>query len=234
MDQNYLITIGQDESFRFHCIWQFVYTWSLGNYSWVGKKLAYSNEIIYMKWFELCLVKSLFLMYANNKELIRLCICTVWSAPLLLARTQYKWTGHWHTGKCIYWKYVVKAELSKLRNVEVLAYLWFFFKKQWLNILSLRLYCYIYWKFIPLYVHQQETKVTFLAIFGTFSRKSPEINLKRLYCSESSLLAVVLWNSTKMKPRQHIFVFLSVTSPFILGPRLLAIQKLQKLNVLRQ
>ena len=32
-----------------------------------------------------------------------------------------------------------------------------FFKKQWFNILSLRLYCYIYWKFICLYEHQQET-----------------------------------------------------------------------------
>ena len=38
------------------------------------------------------------------------------------------------------------------------------------------------------------------------------------YCSESSLLAAVLWNySAKMKPQHHICVFLSVTSPFILG-----------------
>ena len=31
------------------------------------------------------------------------------------------------------------------------------FKKQWFNILSLRLNCYIYWKFIRLYEHQHET-----------------------------------------------------------------------------
>ena len=37
-------------------------------------------------------------------------------------------------------------------------------------------------------------------------------------CSESISLAVVLWNSAKTKPRQHNFVFPSVTSPFILGP----------------
>ena len=33
---------------------------------------------------------------------------------------------------------------------------------QWFNILSLRLYCYIYWKFNRFYEHQQETKVPFL------------------------------------------------------------------------
>ena len=37
-------------------------------------------------------------------------------------------------------------------------------------------------------------------------------------CSESILLAVVLWNSAKIKSRQHNFVFPSLTSPFILGP----------------
>ena len=31
-------------------------------------------------------------------------------------------------------------------------------------------------------------------------------------------LAVILSNSAKIKPRQHNFVFRSVTSPFILGP----------------
>ena len=39
-------------------------------------------------------------------------------------------------------------------------------------------------------------------------------------CSDSILLTVVLWNSAKIMPRQHNFVFQSVTSPFILGPRL--------------
>ena len=43
--------------------------------------------------------------------------------------------------------------------------------------------------------------------------------LKSLVCSESILLAVVLWNSAKIKPSQHNFVFPSVTSPFILGLR---------------
>ena len=38
-------------------------------------------------------------------------------------------------------------------------------------------------------------------------------------CSESIVLAVALLNSAKIKPRQHKFVFPSVTSPFILGPR---------------
>ena len=33
-------------------------------------------------------------------------------------------------------------------------------------------------------------------------------------------MAVVLLNSAKIKPQQHNFVFPSVTSPFILGPRL--------------
>ena len=38
-------------------------------------------------------------------------------------------------------------------------------------------------------------------------------------------MAVVLciYNSTKMKPRQHTFVFPSVTSPFILDPKLNAL-----------
>ena len=35
-----------------------------------------------------------------------------------VSRTQYTRTGHWHTGKCIYWKYVVEAELSKPTFVE--------------------------------------------------------------------------------------------------------------------
>ena len=39
------------------------------------------------------------------------------------------------------------------------------------------------------------------------------------YRSESILLAVVLWNCTKIKPQQHISVFFSVTSPLIWGPR---------------
>ena len=68
---------------------------------------------------------------------------------LYMSRTQYTRTGNWHTGKCKYWKYVVEAELSKLTNVED-----------------------IYWKFIHIYEHQQETKVPFLAIFGTLSRIS--------------------------------------------------------------
>ena len=34
-------------------------------------------------------------------------------------------------------------------------------------------------KVYPLYEHQQETKIPFLAILSTFSRKSSEINLKR-------------------------------------------------------
>ena len=36
----------------------------------------------------------------------------------------------------------------------------------------------LYLLFICLYEHQQETKVSFLAIFGTFSRNSSEINIK--------------------------------------------------------
>ena len=52
-------------------------------------------------------------------------------------------------------------------------------KKQWFNLLPLRLYCFIYWKFIRLYEHQPETWVPFLANFGTFSRKSSKINKKR-------------------------------------------------------
>ena len=55
---------------------------------------------------------------------------------------------------------------------------------------ALRLYCYVYWKFIRLYEHQQKNpKVPFLAIFGTFSQKSSEINRKRwnnfnfIYCN---------------------------------------------------
>ena len=68
-----------------------------------------------------------------------------------MSRTQY--TG---TGKCKHWNYVVEAELSKLTYVED-----------------------IYWKFIRLYDYQQETKVPFLAIFGTFSQISSEITLKR-------------------------------------------------------
>ena len=39
------------------------------------------------------------------------------------------------------------------------------------------------------------------------------------YYSKSILLGVVLCNSTKMTPKQHIFVFPSVISPVILGPR---------------
>ena len=35
-----------------------------------------------------------------------------------VSRTQYTQTGHWHTGKCIYWKYVVEAELSKRTFLE--------------------------------------------------------------------------------------------------------------------
>ena len=47
-------------------------------------------------------------------------------------------------------------------------------------MLSLRLCCYIYWKFIRLYEHDgpQHTKVPLLAIFGTFSQKSAEIKIK--------------------------------------------------------
>ena len=37
---------------------------------------------------------------------------------------------------------------NKLYLYYFSAYLWFFFKKQWFNILPLRLYCYIYCKFI--------------------------------------------------------------------------------------
>ena len=33
------------------------------------------------------------------------------------AGTQYTQTGNLHTGKCICWKYIVKAELSKLTYV---------------------------------------------------------------------------------------------------------------------
>ena len=35
-------------------------------------------------------------------------------------------------------------------------------------------------KVIRLYEHQQETEVPFLPVFGTFSRKSPEINPKKM------------------------------------------------------
>ena len=35
------------------------------------------------------------------------------------SRTQYTRTGHLHTGKRIYWKHVVEAELSRLTCVEV-------------------------------------------------------------------------------------------------------------------
>ena len=61
------------------------------------------------------------------------------------------------------------------------ANLCIFFKKQWFNISSLGLYCYIYWKFVRLYEHQQETyvHVPFLAILGVFSRKSSDINIKK-------------------------------------------------------
>ena len=34
------------------------------------------------------------------------------------ARTQYTRIGHCDTGKCIYWKFVVEAEFSKLKYVE--------------------------------------------------------------------------------------------------------------------
>ena len=55
-----------------------------------------------------------------------------------------------------------------------------FFKKQWFNILSLTLNCYIYWKFIRLNENQQETQVPFLAIFGTFSRNIVRNQNKRM------------------------------------------------------
>ena len=32
----------------------------------------------------------------------------------IISWTQHKRNGNWHTGKCIYWKYVVEAALSKL------------------------------------------------------------------------------------------------------------------------
>ena len=66
---------------------------------------------------------------------------------------------------------------NKLYLYYFSAYLWFFFKKQWFNILHLKLYCYIFCKFMGLYEHQQETKVPFLAIFDNFSWKLSEINL---------------------------------------------------------
>ena len=45
------------------------------------------------------------------------------------------------------------------------------------QFVTFKTYCYIHCKCIRLYEHQQETKVPFLAIFGTFSRKSSEIDL---------------------------------------------------------
>ena len=44
-------------------------------------------------------------------------ICTIWKTSFS-TRTQYTWTGNCHIGKCIYWEYVVEAELSKLTYVE--------------------------------------------------------------------------------------------------------------------
>ena len=74
-----------------------------------------------------------------------------------------------NTGKCIYWKHVVVAQHRWAFKTDIcwrlnnhisfisLHIFWIVFKEQWFNILSLRLYCYIYWKFIRLYEHQQET-----------------------------------------------------------------------------
>ena len=52
------------------------------------------------------------------------------------------------------------------------------------------------------------------------------------YCSESILKAVVLWNNAITKPQQHIFAFLPVTSPFILGQSAVWCYKLRDLKLL--
>ena len=87
---------------------------------------------------------------------------------------------------CIYWKYVVVAEHSKLYMLKFkCSYLHYFS-----NILDVssknnrpvyylkRLYGYIYWKFVHFYEHEQENEVSILAIFHIFSHKSSEIHLK--------------------------------------------------------
>ena len=53
----------------------------------------------------------------------------------------------------------------------------------------------------------------YLLLLVIFQLLIPRITCYNLrYCSESSLLAVVLSNSAKVKHQQHIFTFLSVTS----------------------
>ena len=77
---------------------------------------------------------------------------------LYMSRTQYTRTGNWHTGKWKFWKYVVEAELSKLTYVED-----------------------IYWKFIRIYEHQQETKVPFYlfsALLAEYSHPKKMIKLQ--------------------------------------------------------
>ena len=57
-------------------------------------------------------------MTKENHFNVVVCVSFESCQLLFISRTQYKWTGHLHTGKCIYWKYVVEAELSKLTYVE--------------------------------------------------------------------------------------------------------------------
>ena len=115
-------------------------------------------------------------------------------SPFALSKLSifYTRTGNWHTGKYVWLEircrgWAFKTDVCWRLN-NFFAYLWFFFKKQMFNILSLRLYYYIYWKFIRLYEQQQEIKVPFLAIFCTYSRNPSDINLQRLnfnfiYCN---------------------------------------------------
>ena len=104
-----------------------------------------------------------------------------------ITRTKYTRTSNWHTGKCIYWKYVVKTELSKLTYVEdqiIISQLFLcisliFLQKAKVQYTTFKTVLLYLLKVIRLYEHQQETKVPFLAIFYTFSKKSGEIKLKR-------------------------------------------------------
>ena len=156
------------------------------------------------------------------------------------------WTSYLVT--YMYWKHVVEAELSKLTYVEdfiiisplFLAISLIFLQKSNGSVYYLLDCIVLLLKIYPSLWTSARNLGTLLAIFGTFRRKSPEININRwelqfywlwlvifqlripgvIVCSESILLAEVLRNSAKIKPRQHSFVFPSVASPFILGLRL--------------
>ena len=102
-------------------------------------------------------------------------------------QTQYILSGNYYTGKCIFWKYIVEVELSKLTYVEdkiiispsFLCISVIFLQRAMVHYTILKTMLLYLLKVYPSLCISARNEGIVLAFFGIFSRKSTEINLKR-------------------------------------------------------